>query len=266
MSHTIAKRIIVCIAFLTTHYAYAEELVTLDTRPGVKQSFILVTPDKPVASVVLFAGGHGNLDLSSGFGVPNIGELDTNFLVRTRDLFAKHNFIVAVIDAPSDRKGKKGMLGGFRDSPEHVEDIDQVIAYLKKKADLPVWLVGTSRGTESAAHIAIHSKQSPHGLVLTSSMSKPNKQGTPVTKMALNEITTPVLVVAHQDDACQKTPPGKASVIIKKLRNSKNAELKTFSGGNRPKSKPCKALSYHGFYGIEKEVVESIAEFIKRNS
>lgn len=44
-------------------------------------------------------------------------------------------------------------------------------------ADL-VQLIGTSRGTESATHIAINSQQRPDGLVLTSSMSKPNAKGT----------------------------------------------------------------------------------------
>ncbi|MCH7957758.1 MAG: hypothetical protein IIB63_09415, partial [Proteobacteria bacterium] len=41
-----------------------EQLVTLETRAGVTQKFILITPEKPVAAVILFAGGKGNLNLS----------------------------------------------------------------------------------------------------------------------------------------------------------------------------------------------------------
>jgi len=174
--------------------------------------------------------------------------------------------MVAVVDAPSDHQSKNGMLGGFRDSPEHVRDIDTVIEYLRKEVDVPVWLIGTSRGTESAAHIAINSKQHPAGLVLTSVMSVPNYKGTSVTEMELERITIPTLVVANSDDGCHMTPPEGANRIAEMLTNSKKIEVKLYSGGDTPKSKPCRALAYHGFLGLEKEVVAYISEFIKSNS
>ena len=105
------------------------------------------------------------------------------------------------------------MLYGFRDSAKHVEDIDHVIRYMQKKHGVPVWLVGTSRGTESAAHVAINSKQTPHGLILTSSMSMPNSKGTELTEMALERITIPTLIVAHTRDECWVTPPLEAEDI-----------------------------------------------------
>lgn len=37
------------------------ELVKVDSRSGVTQKFILIKPDDPVASVILFAGGGGGL-------------------------------------------------------------------------------------------------------------------------------------------------------------------------------------------------------------
>jgi hypothetical protein len=41
------------------------ELRTIPTRPGFTQSFLLILPaDKPIASVILFAGAHGRLALS----------------------------------------------------------------------------------------------------------------------------------------------------------------------------------------------------------
>lgn len=91
--------------------------------------------------------------------------------MRTRQGFAKHGLIVVTVDAPSARQGKKGMLGGFRSSQDHVRDTDAVIAELHELADVPIWLVGTSRGTEPVTNIAIASQQRPHGLVLTSSMT-----------------------------------------------------------------------------------------------
>lgn len=185
-----------------------------------------------------------------------------NFLVRTRHDFAAHGFAVAVVDAPSDRKERIGMLGGFRNSAEHVTDIDAVTTHLKKTVGVPVWLVGTSRGTESAAYVAIHAKEKVAGLVLTSSMTEDNSKGRPVTDLALDRIRVPALVVAHEDDECRVTPPDGAERIAKGLVNAPKVAVKMFSGGDPPRSKPCKALSAHGFLGIEQDVVAAIAAFI----
>ncbi len=245
--------------------AYADEqLVSLSTRPGVEQMFLLIESPDATASIILFAGGKGALNFSkSEFGV-EFAWGKNNFLVRTRQAFADHGFTVAVVDAPSDHHGSRGMLDGFRTFAEHVADIDAVIAELRRRADVPVWLVGTSRGTESATHIAIQSTQKPYGLVLTSSMSEPNSTGTAVTEMDLTKITVPTLVVAHKQDACSVTPPEGAEQIKVGLVNSKKAEVVYFDGG-RTKDNPCDARSYHGFLGIEGEVVRRIAEFIKNN-
>lgn len=248
-----------------TLLAHSEELITLQTRPDVEQKFILIKPDKAVASVILFAGGKGALGLSSTDDAPDISWGGNNFLVRTRDLFAKHGFMVAVVDAPTDHQSEKGMLGGFRNSNDHVTDIDYVISDLRKRTNVPVWLVGTSRGTESAASIAIHSRQKPDGLVLTSSMSVENSKGTAVTEMNLEKITIPTLLVANTDDACPKTPPQGAHEIANMLTGSPKVKVKLFSGGEKPRSKPCKATSYHGFLGIENQVVDYIAGHIKAN-
>src|SRR4051812_19469759 len=88
-------------AFIITAQADTS-LVSIETPRGVKQSFILIKPDKPVASVILFAGGHGGLGLKS---VSTMQWGAENFLVRSRDAFAAHNLMAAVIDAPSDHQG-----------------------------------------------------------------------------------------------------------------------------------------------------------------
>ena len=121
-------------------------LISIQTPRGAKQSFILIKPEKPVASVVLFAGGHGGLGLEKRSAMRwGAG----NFLVRSRDAFAARNLMVAVIDAPSDHRD--GMNAIFRMSGAHAADIGAVAAYLKTQAPVPVWLVGTSMGTFSAA-------------------------------------------------------------------------------------------------------------------
>lgn len=242
----------------------ADDLITLKTRTSVEQNFLLLKPKNPLATVVLFTGGNGILDLTSTFGAVSINKMQNNFLVRTKDMFFKNNFVVALIDAPSDRQTKKGMLKGFRSSTEHLEDIEAVVKYLKNEIKLPIWLIGTSRGTESVGYVAVNTDTKLNGIILTSSMSIPNSKGLSVVEMDLEDIEIPTLIVSHKNDGCKKTPMSGSLKIKEMLTSSKKAKFLVFEGGSE-KSKPCKGLSYHGFLGIEEKVVASISDFIKKN-
>jgi hypothetical protein len=244
--------------------AASSELVSIQTPRGAKQAFILMTPDKPVAAVILFAGGHGALGLKSA---SSMGWGAGNFLVRSRDKFAAHGLLVAVVDAPSDKS--EGMNGIFRMSGQHAGDIAAVAAHLKKQADLPVWLVGTSMGTFSAAAGAIAGK-GVDGLVLTSTITraKPDwkiKTSHPdgVASMALAKVSVPTLIVSHRRDGCDITPAADAPKLSKALKGSHKVETVLLDGGAPPRSEPCEAMSQHGFLGIENAAVDAIAKFIK---
>lgn len=253
--------------FAATAAAGSEQLVTLDTRPGVQQKFLLLTPDKPVAAVILFPGGNGVVELGGSADHPEVGRaLRSNFLVRTRAAFAANGLLTAVVDAPSDRQGERGMLGGFRAGAAHCEDIAAVVRHLKGLAPVPVWLVGTSRGTESAANCAIRLKDAVNGLVLTSTMTRANAQGTHVPAMDLAAIRVPVLVLAHEADGCEHTPARDAPELAQKFVNAPRKEVKTLSGGDPPKAKPCQAMTPHGFLGVEKQAVGAVVRFIKSGS
>jgi pimeloyl-ACP methyl ester carboxylesterase len=258
--------LLIALLLLGSHVVSAEELVSVTTPRGVEQRFLLLEPtQEPTAIVLLFAGGKGALDLGKGLFGPSIGWGAKNFLVRTRKDLAKHGFIVATLDAPADRQGNEGMSGGFRTSDAHVRDVDTVIASLRERADLPVWLVGTSRGTESVAYLGIHSSQRPAGIVLTSSMTESNAKGTAVPDLHLERIQIPTLITHHKDDGCRWTRPRGAERIRAMLNSAPVAELALFEGG-REQGKPCKAMSHHGYLGIEDRVIDTIAAFIKANS
>ncbi len=141
-----------------------QRVVDIPTRPGATQRMILLSPPDAKATVVLIPGGHGGLQLSPD-GSMKWGA--GNFLVRTRQLFADQGLIVAVIDAPSDRQTPP-FLGGFRQRAEHAADLKAVIAWLRENAKLPVWIVGTSRGTQSTAYVAteLEGSEGPDGIVL----------------------------------------------------------------------------------------------------
>ena len=251
------------------HLASAADstLVSIQTPRGVKQAFILIKPAKPVAAVILFAGGRGALGLRSA-STMRWGAM--NFLVRTRDVFATHDLMVAVVDAPSDRQ--EGMNAVFRMGSAHAGDITAVAAYLKKQADIPVWLIGTSSGTFSAAAGAIAAK-GIDGLVLTSTITR-SKRGDKIAQshrdgvasMALQRVSVPALVVFHRKDGCVSSPAADAPKLTKRLIKAAKVDLVLVDGGDPPQSDPCQARSPHGFLGIESEVVGKIAEFVKGNS
>jgi predicted esterase len=147
-----------------------------------------------------------------------------------------------------------------------VQDIEAVIEYIRTSNNKPIWLVGTSRGTESAAYAAIHLNDMIDGVVLTSSISRTDKKGTSVTDLALDKITVPVLAIHHKRDKCKATIPKVINSIKSKAYNSFKVETKLFSGGDEPISKnPCQARTYHGYLGIEGEVVNFMYDFISEN-
>jgi dienelactone hydrolase len=237
-----------------------QKVVDIPTRPGVTQRFVYLAPENPQASVILFAGGHGGLQINPNGGF-KWGEY--NFVVRARQLFAQNGLSVAVVDAPSDRQTAP-FLGGFRQRPEHVADIKAVIAWLKQQANVPVWLVGTSMGTLSAAFIATQvgpGDGGPDGLVLTSTILSFGG-GRPVPAMPLQKITIPVLVVHHEKDGCKLCAYAQIPTVMEKLSSTPKKELLTFKGGEN-RGDPCEALAYHGFNGLDKDVVAKIAEWIR---
>jgi hypothetical protein len=242
----------------TSHlWAQTQRVVDIPTRLGVTQRMIVIEPDKPKAAVVLFAGGEGGLQISPA-GDIKWGE--SNFLVRSRGLFASSGLTVAVVDAPSDRRN----LAGFRYTPEHAADIKAVIAWLKQRANIPVWLVGTSRGTMSAAFVATQltlSDGGPDGLVLTSTLLTDKPGFRPVPKLPLGKIQVPTLVVHHKLDGCEHCNYRDLPSLMDKLNAAPRKELLTFEGG-KDQGDPCEAKAHHGFNGIEREVVKKIAEWI----
>jgi len=242
-----------------------QELVAVQVRPGVTVSYLgLVGSKKPAAVVVLLAGGNGVLDLGQGGSIGT--DLRLNFLIRSRELFARQGFYVAALDAPSDRD--EGINGAYRLSLLHARDLGQVIAHLKGRLGLPVWLVGTSSGTLSAVNAAaqLPAPNRPHGIVITSSLTELAAHCVmTVYDAPLSAIRGPVLVVSHRDDECACTP-GSADAgnrLVAALTGTSAKAHRIFTGGSAPLSGPCAARAPHGFFGIEERVVTSIADWIR---
>ncbi len=260
----------IVLLFAPTALSAPAEVADVAVRPGVTMRYLALAPaGQPRAAVILLAGGNGALRLSpSG----SIGSLGGNFLIRAREQFTRHDLFVAALDAASDRQG--GMNGQVRLSEQHAQDIGKVMADVKNRTGgTPVWLIGTSAGTLSAANAGARLSGAdqatrPHGIVLTSTMTTLDAAGfcgRSVYDTGLGEIRVPVLVVSHQDDGC-RCSPGSSAVgarLLASLPRAPAKELKIFTGGRDPISEPCEARSPHGFFGIEVSVVEFIADWIK---
>ena len=235
-----------------------QKVVDVPTRSGVSQRILVLSPPEPKAAVILIPGGHGGLQIFPN-GSFKWGK--DNFLVRSRQLFADQGLIVAVLDTPSDRQSSP-FLSGFRQTPEHVADIKAVIAWLRRQAKVPVWLVGTSRGTQSAAYVAIELSGSdgPDGVVLSSTILTDDK-GRPVLAMPLAKLRIPVLVIHHKQDGCAHCRFSDVPALLDKLGNTPRKQLLSFKGGEN-RGDPCEAFAYHGFNGLERDVVGQTAAWI----
>ena len=235
---------------------HAQEIVTLPTRDGVTQSYLLTVPsgDKPAAAAILLPGGPGHIRLRNEGGRIRLAE--GNFLVRSRQLFVERGLVAAVMDSPSDQP--QGMDDGFRLGDKHATDIRRVAEDLTRRfPGIPVFPVGTSRGTVSAAAAGRALGESVAGVVLTSTLFVGGgRSGPGLSGFDFKTIRAPVLFVHHADDGCRYTP----------YRDAKNLSaqfaLITVNGGDPGRSGPCEPFSTHGFLGKEPETVEAMVNWM----
>jgi len=234
-----------------------EPVVTIATRPQTSASFIVTAPQgPPVAIAILFSGGDGNLRLWR-----HAPPLSKNFLVRSRGLFARAGILTLTVDAPSDRR--ETGLAGFRASAEHRADIAAVIRWARSRSPAPLWLVGTSRGTVSVAHLAA-AGAAVDGIVLSASVTEPGRRRRPTAlDAALGRVRVPALLVHHRHDRCYVTPAAGVDRLRAALDRTPRLEVLLFDGGREPESAPCKPLSQHGYFGIEQKAVGDIVSRIK---
>lgn len=251
--------------FILIALTYPVRAEVLDVRSRGETVRLLVEEgDNPFATVVLFAGGHGVLKISKSGGIKKLGG---NFLVRARDRFQSNGAVTAVIDAPTDERNK---LHGFRSTEDHAKDVGAVIKSLREKYKLPVWLIGTSRGTNSVANAAVRLKgaDKPDGIVLTATMTAYHGPwgGDYVTNMDIEDVKLPVLIVHHKKDDCRVTPADKVDDLRDELENAKPVKVLWYEGGSGIRGSNCGARHYHGFNGIEEQVVKDIMNWVKSPS
>ncbi len=244
------------------------EVVTIPTHGGTTTRYAYASPPQATVAVVLLAGGGGHLDLDDK-GCPRA--LAGNSLVRSIPNFHALGFATALVDAPSDHPGDDG-LGGYRIAADHAEDLGKIVADVRARSKAPVWLIGTSRGSISAANAAarLSGASAADGVVLTSALmygsaGKKSWVAQTLFDVALESIRIPVLVIGHTQDKCLRSPPEQMDRITARTSSAREQVVTVTGGPGRsgaPSLAACEGRAPHGFVDQEAEVAAGIARFI----
>lgn len=229
-------------------------LFKVPTRDGVTNTLFWEAATNAKATVLLFPGG------ADGFGKVEDGSATGgNFLVRSAPQFIARGYNVAIFGRPSDME-----LGwNERTDQAHMADVAKVLEFVKRQSDLPVWVVGTSRGTVSATAMAIHVKDPAiAGLVPTSSLVRRSTPGA-VPTQDLQAIQVPVLAYLHARDGCKHCKASDTPAILRALTRAPVKKLMVVHGGAHPVGDECAGQHWHGFIGMEQEAIAQITAWIQ---
>jgi len=218
----------------------------LSRRPGVEEAWL----------VVAFPGWPGILKLRSedgGFAY----DLRGNFLIRARRHLVSDQIAVAILDCPSDRQETCG--DGYRASEEHVEDVRQQIAALRKRLPpgVRVALVGTSYGTVSSEVLAVRLGEEIDAAVHTASITAATEtRSRPLYGLDVSRARARQLFVHHVDDPCDMTP------FSGLKRYEGVVPILRVIGLGSPRGPACEAFTAHGFVGRERPVMLAVAGWL----
>jgi hypothetical protein len=218
------------VIFLCVHAAAADETVSVGGSRAV-----LLRPASPAASVILMPGGDGSIGAGAN---GEITQLRGNQLVRTRNSYRARGLAVLVVDSNVDLAAAVNYMAAIK---------------------RPVTVIATSRGTLRAAQ-GIARGAKPDALVLTSGFLTDESGG---RENVANILGAPAklprtLVIHHRNDGCRVTLPAGVAPFI--AWSGGRARVAWLTGGTN-EGNPCQARAYHGFNGIDGQVVAAAAAF-----
>jgi predicted alpha/beta hydrolase family esterase len=155
---------------------------------------------------------------------------------------------------------------GRRISEHYAAAVAALVSFAKQAIPGPLWLVGTSQGTNAVVSGASHMTHGEiAGIILTSPITEPGK-GADLKETVFNAdlaaVNVPVFIVSHSDDSCSMTPPGDQAKLTAAFTGSPFVKAILVSGGKPAVSQPCEAEAPHGFYGVEIETINHMVSFI----
>jgi hypothetical protein len=227
----------VLVAFAWTAASSAASTTTVVGIPAVDggiQRFLHVRPDSPIAFVVQFPGGDGDLGLQdNGSMTTRVGVC--NPFGRSRAAFAGRRIGLALIDKTSNG------------STYDYENLHAVVRYVRERDNVPVWIAGGSASTFAAARAAVRlPAEIPAGVILYS----PDR-----ARSTMSSIRRPAAVIWHAFDTGQA-----GASTFNALTSAPVRENLIITAGNNGD------CTHHLFNGADAEFVNAAAGAIERNN
>jgi hypothetical protein len=213
----------------------ADELASVQPPGGDKFNYVLTTrtPATIKYGVILMPGGNGRMNpRMEGANLAFAG--GGNFLIRSRETFAGPQFVAASTDATTTAARILAI----------VQDLE------KRYGLIAIYVVGTSRSTESTMSLAKSLDGRVAGFVHSSSMNA-------ISSFDPRGLKSRNLIVLHRMDACRVTSPSAGASSHSKY----GTELIEMDGG-KSTGDDCEAYAHHGYYGIEAETVAKIEDWM----
>ncbi|MGH8738989.1 MAG: hypothetical protein ACREVC_16665 [Burkholderiales bacterium] len=236
-----------------------EEVVHVEVRKGVDEPVLLsmaAADQKPKRILMLFPGDDGVMRIQQkarGTWFKLLG----NYLIRTRARFVDAEDIALSVDMPGDQYCCAN--DSFRLSDQHAADVEAIVAALAARfPGAEIYLVGTSRGTISAASLAAKLGPRLAGIVLTSTVTQSARDGRGLSGFDFGTLKVPVLMVHHKSDNCHVTP----YYAVEKITREYHFPLVTVTGSDGVRGADCQAFSYHGYAGRENQVAAAIMQWV----
>ena len=203
--------------------ARAEEAVKIGNAYA-----LLNKPASAQVGLILIPGGDGVMNIKAD-GTFSSGK--NNQLVRTRQAYLAHGIATLTIDVDVD--------------------VPSAVNYMRKVAPVVV-VAGTSRGSLRVPN-SLPAK--PNAIVLTAAMLNDVR-----SSVGSSSALPPTLLVHHRKDACRVTLP--QAVEPFKTWAGNKVQVVWLQGGISA-GNDCGAQAYHGFNGLDGQVVSAIAQFVK---
>jgi hypothetical protein len=152
-------------------------------------------------------------------------------------------------------------LLGYCHTPVYATAIGEAVGFVAGRANVPVWLVGTSQGTTAAVGGAARVGGKIAGIVLMSSVTGRSSAGETLFDSEPGRVAVPVLIIANSSDTCPASNPKDAPKITEVLTQAPLKQV-VYRESSVTQGQPCEAEAPHSYFGIEQAAVERVAKWI----
>jgi len=218
---------------------------------GTAPLYQLVDPNNSM-NLIFFNGGPGWW-----------GNLNSkNFLIRERMGFFKKGANIFLF--PNTAKKQK-MSYDDRLDEEHIAKIHKLVNEIRTINNLPIFLVGISRGAVSVgSYIAEHGRE-VDGAILMSAIYF-NSRITKRNFYSMQEVIgtkpkTRILIIHHDSDGCKVCEPSSAQDFYDNIEG-KEKKLLWVSGGQST-GNPHGPFHHHGYEGVEDIAINHLINWVK---